>query len=40
MNVNDFESNLMLGSMRKSAQDFDNARDVSDRALSRFIPGI
>ena len=30
VNINDFESNLMLGSMRKSAQDFDAALDVSE----------
>ena len=34
INVNDFESNLMLGSMRKSAQDFDAALTYLNRALA------
>lgn len=34
VNVNDFESNLMLGSMRKSAQDFDAALTYLNRALA------
>jgi tetratricopeptide (TPR) repeat protein len=33
VNVNDFESNLMLGSMRKSAQDFDAALTYLNRAV-------
>jgi len=33
VNVNDFEANLALGSMRRSAQDFDNARTYLNRAL-------
>ena len=32
VNINDFESNLMLGSMRKSAQDFDAALTYLNRA--------
>ena len=34
VNVNDFESNLMLGSMRKSAQDFDAALTYLNRAIA------
>jgi tetratricopeptide (TPR) repeat protein len=34
INVNDFESNLMLGSMRKSAQDFDDALTYLNRAVA------
>ena len=34
VNINDFESNLMLGSMRKSAQDFDNAAMYLARAVA------
>ena len=34
VNINDFESNLMLGSMRKSAQDFDAALTYLNRALA------
>jgi Tfp pilus assembly protein PilF len=34
VNVNDFESNLMLGSMRKSSQDFDNAAMYLARAVA------
>jgi len=34
VNVNDFESNLMLGSMRKSAQDFENAKIYLARAVA------
>ena len=34
VNINDFESNLMLGSMRKSAQDFDGALTYLNRALT------
>jgi tetratricopeptide (TPR) repeat protein len=34
VNVNDFESNLMLGSMRKTAQDFDSALTYLNRAIA------
>jgi tetratricopeptide (TPR) repeat protein len=34
VNINDFESNLMLGSMRKSAQDFDAALTYLNRAVA------
>jgi tetratricopeptide (TPR) repeat protein len=34
INVNDFESNLMLGSMRKSARDFDAALTYLNRAAA------
>ena len=34
VNINDFESNLMLGSMRKSAQDFDAALTYLNRAMA------
>ncbi len=34
VNINDFESNLMLGSMRKSAQDFDAALTYLNRAIA------
>ena len=34
VNINDFESNLMLGSMRRSDQDFDNALIYLNRALA------
>ena len=40
VNVNDFEANLMLGSLRNSAQDFDNAAHLPGRARSRFIRAI
>jgi Flp pilus assembly protein TadD len=33
VNINDFEANLALGSMRRTAQDFDNARIYLNRAL-------
>jgi tetratricopeptide (TPR) repeat protein len=34
VNINDFESNLMLGSMRKTAQDFEAALTYLNRALA------
>jgi tetratricopeptide (TPR) repeat protein len=34
VNINDFESNLMLGSMRKNAEDFDGALTYLNRALA------